>query len=171
MGTANRHEGISRWFTAGLRVRYQETDQMAVVYHSNYLNWFEIGRTEMIRQLGFNYRDMEQEGVLLPVVDAKLKFKKPACYDDEIIIFTQITAFSPLRLEYAYEIRRGRLDGEQETQGWLSSDPLPGELLVTGSTSHVWVGRNWKPARLDKKLPNLYNALDGILLKERKLQG
>nr|WP_068622453.1 MULTISPECIES: thioesterase family protein [Paenibacillus] len=164
----NKDKAISRWYMAGLRVRYQETDQMAVVYHSNYLNWFEIGRTEMIRALGFDYKGMEEEGVLLPVVDANLKFKQPARYDDQIAVFTRMTAFSPLRLGYAYEVRRLQPGEEQSKKIWENDEPLPGELLVTGSTSHVWVDLSWRPARLDKKLPNLYNALNGILLKERR---
>ncbi|RUT29530.1 acyl-CoA thioesterase [Paenibacillus zeisoli] len=166
MGTQHRGEGrSSSWFKAELRVRYQETDQMAVVYHSNYLGWFEMGRTEMIRQLGFDYRAIEQEGVLLPVIDANLQFKLPAHYDDQITVFTRVTSFSPLRLGYAYEIRR-ILPAENDIEGAIDgSEPLPGELLVTGSTSHVWVTKDWKPVRLDKKLPNLYNALDSILLR------
>lgn len=166
MDTQHRGEGRSSgWFKAELRVRYQETDQMAVVYHSNYLGWFEIGRTEMIRQMGFDYRAIEQEGILLPVIDANLQFKLPARYDDQITVFTRVTSFSPLRLSYSYEIRR-LLPSEKAAEEVLqSSGLLPGELLVSGSTSHVWVTRDWKPARLDKKLPKLYNALDSILLR------
>lgn len=166
MGTQHRGAGRSScWFKAELRVRYQETDQMGVVYHSNYIGWFEIGRTEMIRQLGFDYRAIEQEGILLPVIDANLQFKLPAHYDDQITVFTRVTSFSPLRLGYAYEIRR-LLPAENDTDEVMEdSDLLPGELLVTGSTSHVWVAKDWKPVRLDKKLPNLYNALDSILLR------
>ncbi|USB32381.1 thioesterase family protein [Paenibacillus sp. YPG26] len=166
MGTQHRGaDKSSRWFKAELRVRYQETDQMSVVYHSNYLGWFEIGRTEMIRQLGYDYRAIEQEGVLLPVIDANLQFKLPAHYDDQISVFTRVTSFSPLRLGYAYEIRRFRNAGNGSGEIIGDSDQLPGELLVTGSTSHVWVDLDWKPVRLDKKLPNLYNALDSILTR------
>ncbi|WP_433943865.1 acyl-CoA thioesterase [Paenibacillus sp. SN-8-1] len=166
MGTQHRGEGrSSHWYKAELRVRYQETDQMAVVYHSNYLGWFEIGRTEMIRQLGFDYRAIEQEGILLPVIDANLQFKLPARYDDQITVFTRVTSFSPIRLGYTYEIRRLQ-HGEKEINEVIEdTELLSGELLVTGSTSHVWVGQDWKPVRLDKKLPNLYNALDSILLR------
>ncbi|MXO78345.1 YbgC/FadM family acyl-CoA thioesterase, partial [Paenibacillus sp. OT2-17] len=80
-----------RWYGASLRVRYQESDQMGVVYHANYLNWFEIGRTEMIRQAGFNYRSMEERGVLLPVIEINAKYASPARYDDLITIYTAIT--------------------------------------------------------------------------------
>ena len=63
---------------------------MGVVYHANYLNWFEIGRTQMIREMGFTYRGMEEEGVLLPVVDLDIKYRQPARYDDLVTVFTRI---------------------------------------------------------------------------------
>ncbi|MCC3381585.1 acyl-CoA thioesterase [Paenibacillus farraposensis] len=150
-----------RWYGAQLRVRYQETDQMGVVYHANYLNWFEIGRTEMIRQAGFNYRTIEERGVLLPVVEINAKYASPARYDDMITIYTAITDFSRLRLNYTYEIRRVTADQHQNDTGkvWTQTDTLPGELLVTGSSRHVWVNSEWKPVRLDQALPELHSVL------------
>ncbi|MCJ8010183.1 acyl-CoA thioesterase [Paenibacillus sp. KQZ6P-2] len=154
-----------RWYTASVRVRYQESDQMGVVYHANYLNWFEIGRTEMIRELGISYRSMEDQGVLLPVTDLDMKFSQPARYDDEITIFTRMTAFSKLRIGYAYEVRR--LSDEERgllfQKQYSEEHELPGELLVSGSTSHVWVNREWQPVRLDKGAPGLYIALEQSL--------
>lgn len=152
---------LGRWYTASVRVRYQESDQMGVVYHANYLNWFEIGRTEMIRELGITYRSMEEQGVLLPVTDLDMKFSQPARYDDRITIFTRMTAFSKLRIKYAYEVRRlsEEESGRLHEQIYLAGQEMPGELLVSGSTSHVWVNREWQPARLDKAAPGLYDAL------------
>ncbi|MWV44017.1 YbgC/FadM family acyl-CoA thioesterase [Paenibacillus sp. HJL G12] len=153
---------LGRWYEASVRVRYQESDQMGVVYHANYLNWFEIGRTEMIRELGITYRSMEDQGVLLPVIDLDMKFSQPARYDDEITIFTRMTSFSKLRIGYAYEVRR--LSEEERRQlgqkRLLEGPELPGELLVSGSTRHVWVNRQWQPVRLDKSAPDLYEALE-----------
>lgn len=152
---------LSRWYTTSLRVRYQESDKMAVVYHANYLNWFEIGRTEMIRELGISYRSMEDEGLFLPVTELDMKFVQPARYDDMITIFTRMTRFTKLRIEYNYEIRR-LSEQEQETftgNGYKIGAELPGELLVTGSTQHVWLNRDWQPVRLDKHSPALYAAL------------
>ncbi|UNL96180.1 thioesterase [Paenibacillus polymyxa] len=146
-----------RWYGAPLRVRYQESDQMGVVYHANYLNWFEIGRTEMIRQAGFNYRSMEDRGVLLPVIEINAKYASPARYDDLVTIYTAITDFSRLRLNYTYEVRR--VTDEEHQKVWTEADTLPGELLVTGSTRHVWLNTDWKPVRLDQALPELYTAL------------
>lgn len=131
----------STWFNYPLRVRYQETDQMGVVYHANYLNWFEIGRTEMIRQIGMSYQSIEGNGLLLPVVEADLKFRSPAKYDDEIIICTRIESYTNVRLSFLSEIRRGE------------------ELLVSGGTRHIWVNRDWKPARIDKAAPELYELI------------
>ncbi|GAB6988480.1 acyl-CoA thioesterase [Paenibacillus pini] len=162
MGKELQKLEMSRWFTTDLRVRYQESDQMGVVYHANYLNWFEIGRTEMIRELGITYRSMEEQGILLPVIELDMKFKQPARYDDHITIFTRITNFTKLRISYSYEIRRLTPDQYTHIQSsagkWLG-DELPGDLLVTGTTGHVWLNREWRPIRLDSVAPNLYNAL------------
>lgn len=162
----------SPWYGTTFRVRYQETDQMGVVYHANYLNWFETGRTEMFRQLGFTYHNMEEQGVMLPVTAADLQFKSPARYDDLILVYARLTTFSALRVIYEYEIRR-LPQGGQATTGHPASYPgtgaplygeiPPGELLVTGSTSHVWVKRDWKPTRLDRALPELFHAITGTL--------
>src|ERR1035438_3992445 len=74
-----------------LRVRYAETDQMSVVHHSNHLVWFEVGRVELLRQLGFSYLEMEQDGMNLPVVEVKCRYKHPARYDDELTIRTRLS--------------------------------------------------------------------------------
>lgn len=131
----------SPWFEHTLRVRYQETDQMGVVYHANYLNWFEIGRTELIRSLGMPYQAIEAKGLLLPVIEAELKFRMPAKYDDIIAIRTRIEEYTNVRLHFSSQIVRGE------------------ELLVSGGTRHVWLNHHWKPARIDKAAPELYALL------------
>ncbi len=140
---------------------------MAVVYHANYLNWFEMGRTEFIRQFGFTYRDMEERGVLLPVTDLEVKYKRPALYDDWIAVFTRVLQFSPLRLQFQYEIRKwNNAEGasiDEMEKAWPDGRERPGELLVTGTSSHAWVTKEMKPVRLDKTLPELYNILKGQL--------
>ncbi|MCM3131596.1 acyl-CoA thioesterase [Paenibacillus polysaccharolyticus] len=165
-------ESNGNWYTARLRVRYQESDQMGVVYHANYLNWFEIGRTEMIRQMGYTYRKMEEQGLLLPVTGLDVKYHKPARYDDEIMIFTRIAAFSGLRLNYEYDIRRvsevpdaSLAVGERVCS---HDELLPGERLVTGSTQHVWVNADWKPVRLDKAASELYSVLEKVWLSGKE---
>ncbi|UQZ83135.1 Acyl-CoA thioester hydrolase YbgC [Paenibacillus konkukensis] len=134
----------SPWFEFTIRVRYQETDQMGVVYHANYLNWFEIGRTELIRSLGMPYQTIEECGLLLPVIDAELKFRQPAKYDDIVTIRTRVEEYTHLRMRFASEIRRGE------------------ELLVTGGTRHIWLNRDWKPTRIDKAAPELYKLLQKL---------
>ncbi|WNR43350.1 acyl-CoA thioesterase [Paenibacillus roseipurpureus] len=135
-----------RWHQSQLRVRYEETDQMGVVYHANYLTWFEIGRTELIRDLGYPYRKIEEKGLLLPVTEAELKFKRPARYDDLIGIYTRVSQTGSVRLQFSYEIRR-ILEGEPE------------ELLVTGTSHHVWVNPSWKPVRIEKEAPDLWQVI------------
>lgn len=141
------------WQAHQLRVRYAETDQMGVVYHVNYMNWFEVGRTEWIRSLGIQYRSLEEQGLLLPVVEANIQYQRPARYDDEIAVYTRLDSWTSVRLEFQYEIRRAAL-----SEG-LHEEPT-GELLVTGSTKHVWVNRQWRPARIDKASPELFQLLE-----------
>jgi acyl-CoA thioester hydrolase len=143
-----------RWFQHEIRVRYQETDQMGVVYHANYLNWLEIGRTEMIREAGMPYRLLEEKGLLLPVIEAELKFRAPARYDDRIRIYTMVEEFNALRIHFRSEVRR--IDGESNQAG----EAPVGELLVSGGTKHIWVSREWRPVRIDREAPDLYEILN-----------
>lgn len=126
-----------------IRVRYQETDQMKVVYHANYFTWFEVGRTEMIRQLGISYKNMEEKGVLLPVVHVSCDFKQSAKYDDELIIKTKLSKYTGLRMEFEYEIYRSKDD----------------RLIAKGTTKHVWIDTDYKPVRLDKVVPEIHNKI------------
>jgi acyl-CoA thioester hydrolase len=115
-----------------LRVRYAETDQMGVVHHANYLVWMEVGRVELIRARGCNYKDLEREGLFLSVVGASCRYIYPAKYDEEIIVETQIVAANHRVVEFGYEIR--------SDEG--------GKLLAEGATKHVWLNREWRPTRL-----------------------
>jgi acyl-CoA thioester hydrolase len=111
---------------ARVRVRYAETDQMGVVYHANYLVWFEVGRVEHIRQLGLDYKSMEiEEGCLIAVVEATARYKAPARYDDELIVRTRIAHLRGPILVFDYKIHR-------------ATDDL---LLCEGSTTHIAVDR------------------------------
>jgi len=107
-----------------IRVRYAETDKMGVVYHSNFIVWFEIGRVEMLRQLGFRYRDMERDDDChIAVADVKVRFKAPARYDDEILIRTKLKNVRDSLLQFGYEILRAE----------------DGMLLAEGETTHIVV--------------------------------
>src|SRR5579862_9152675 len=90
-----------------LRVRYAETDQMGVAYHSNHFIWFEVGRVELMRQLGFSYKEMEQkDDCHMPVVDARCRYRVPALYDEEIIVRTYLKNVRESMAQFAYELRR-----------------------------------------------------------------
>ncbi len=124
--------------TTTIRVRYAETDQMGVVYHSNYFIWFEVGRVELLRQLGFTYKEMErQDQCFIAVVDARCRFRAPARYDDEITIRTHLKNARESLIHFAYEAVRendGALLAEGETthivtDAKLNKRPLPEKYL------------------------------------------
>ncbi|MGD0802157.1 MAG: thioesterase family protein [Terracidiphilus sp.] len=112
--------------TTQIRVRYAETDQMGVVYYANYLVWFEVGRVELLRSLGFSYRQLEAEhGCILPVIEARCRYRASARYDDEILIETRPAMLRGSVLKFAYRILRKGADGAEAT------------LLAEGETVHV----------------------------------
>lgn len=134
-------------FETIVRVRYQETDQMGVVYHANYLTWFEIGRTEFIRSAGYPYAQFESRGILLPVVNLNMQFKAPARYDDEVLIRTNVKKFSGVRITFGYTILH------KHSQ----------QLLVTGETEHVWVNDQFRPINLNKAWPEVANLITSFV--------
>jgi acyl-CoA thioester hydrolase len=97
-----------------IRVRYQETDPMGLLHHANYFTYFEIGRTELLRAAGGNYRKMEEEGMFVVVVKAECRYRRPARYDDLLTIRTTVARVTPARIEHEYQILR---DGEQLAVG------------------------------------------------------
>jgi acyl-CoA thioester hydrolase len=117
-------------------VRYAETDQMGVVYHSNYFVWFEVGRTDLLRSAGSTYRDLEKDGVFLPVIEAHCDYKQPARYDDDLEIRTTGTLMSPARVAFTYEVVR----------------PTDRQTVATGRTLHAAVDRNGRPCRLPDRI-------------------
>ncbi|MFA7503004.1 MAG: thioesterase family protein [Anaerovoracaceae bacterium] len=134
---------MSNWFTTSLRVRYKETDQMGVVYHSNYFVWFDIARTELIRSVNISFQDMEDSGLLMPVIDVNCQYRVPAKCDDVLLIKVKISRYTNLRMNFVYEVIR-----EADNQ-----------LLATGETKHVFIDRNFKPRRLDKEIPEYHGKM------------
>ncbi|HSW36630.1 MAG TPA: thioesterase family protein [Candidatus Limnocylindrales bacterium] len=128
-----------------IRVRYKDTDQMGVVYHANYLVWFEIGRTELMRRLGMLYRELEKSNLFLPVLKAYCEYKIPARYDDQLTVLTRIESLQSVRLTFAYEIRR------------------EGKLLAKGYTEHAFINEVGRPVVLRKLSPFLWNRLTKAL--------
>ena len=91
-----------------IRVRYAETDQMGFVHHANYLVYFEMGRTELLRASGLDYRAIEEKGYYLVVAKVNVRYRKPARYDDELVLTTRVSRVTPVRVEHAYQLTRGR---------------------------------------------------------------
>jgi len=119
-----------------LRVRYAETDKMGVVYHANFVIWFEVGRVELLRQLGFEYRSMEKDdNCHIPVVDLRVRYKAPALYDDEIVVRTRLANARQSLLHFSYEVFRA---GDQT-------------LLATAETTHMIVDDNFHRSSLTEK--------------------
>ncbi len=127
-----------------LRVRYAETDQMGVVYHSNFIVWFEVGRVEMMRQLGFTYNEMEQqEGQHLAVADVRCRYKAPARYDELLVIRTHLMNVRDSLVHFGYEILRDE----------------DGTLLAEGESVHLVLDRDFKRTRLSPRyLPAFLKA-------------
>ncbi|NND15041.1 MAG: acyl-CoA thioesterase [Eudoraea sp.] len=91
--------------TISFRIRYSETDQMGIVYHGNYLQYLEMGRVEWLRAMGISYKQMEEDGIKLPVISVGLKYLKSAAYDDLITVVTKIKKLPQVRIEFDYEIK------------------------------------------------------------------
>jgi acyl-CoA thioester hydrolase len=129
-----------------LRVRYAETDQMGVVYHSNHFIWFEIGRVELLRQLGFSYRDMEsKDGRFIAVAEAKCRYRFPVRYDEEVLVRTQLLNVRDSVVHFGYELRRA----------------TDGALLAEGETTHIVTDSEMKVAALPQKYLQAFRAAVG----------
>lgn len=129
-----------------IRVRYAETDQMGVVYHANHFVWFEIGRVELLRQLGFSYRDMErQDNCFIAVVDARCRYKAPAHYDDEIVIRTWLKNIRESVIHFGYELIRSK----------------DGALLAEGETTHIVADAEMRKTALPEKYMKVFREAAG----------
>ena len=133
-------ESSQRHTTSSVRVRYAETDQMGVVYHSNYLIWFEIGRTDWLRATGWTYREMEAEGIQLPVIEVHCEYRTGARYDDDVEIQTRAQKVSAVRVQFDYKATR-RADGA---------------LLATGYSVHAVVDGTGRPQRMPARVKDLF---------------
>ena len=123
-----------------VRVRYAETDQMGVVYYANYFVWFEVGRTDLLRNAGWTYREMEAGGISLPVIEAHCEYKQAAKYDDDLEIRTAGTLLSPVRLAFSYEVIR----------------PADSLTVATGRTVHASIDRRGRPCRLPDRVKGFF---------------
>jgi acyl-CoA thioester hydrolase len=122
--------------TSTIRVRYAETDKMGVVYYANYFVWFEVARADLLRSLGWSYRDMEHGGVTLPVIEAQCEYTRPARYDDELEVRAEGRLLSPIRMEFSYQVR-----------------VLPeGVVAASGKTVHAALDQTGRPCKLPDRV-------------------
>jgi acyl-CoA thioester hydrolase len=133
-----------------IRVRYAETDRMGVVYHTNYIIWFEIGRTEFCRSAGIPYRQMEDEGILIPVTGVDCLYRRPARYDDGVKIRTRMGEVGSRGLTFFYEI--------------LGED---GSLLAEGSTRHLFTDTASRPIQIPEKVRETFAKFVGAKKPDR----
>lgn len=126
-----------------VRVRYAETDQMGIVYYANYFVWFEVGRTDLLRQAGWSYREMEAEGFSLPVIETGCRYVQPARYDDELDVTTRGVLLSPVRVRFDYQIVR-------------VSDARP---LASGHTVHGSLDTTGRPCRLPDHVRAIFTLM------------
>jgi acyl-CoA thioester hydrolase len=127
-----------------VQVRYAETDQMGVVYHANYLIWMELGRTKLIEDLGFNYAEIEKDGILSPVVDLNINYKTPVRYGEKALVKTWVEDYDGIRITYAYEIYNEE-----------------NKLAVSGQSKHVCVKKeSFRPISIRRMFPDWHEAYE-----------
>lgn len=129
-----------------IEVRYAETDKMGVVYHANYLIWMELGRTQLINDLGFNYAKIEADGILSPVIDIKASYKKPLTYGETATVHTWVEDYNGLKITYGYEIYNEK-----------------NELAVTGTSDHVCVKKDsFRPISIRRSFPDWHETYERV---------
>ncbi len=139
---------MSDYSETTVRVRYAETDQMGVVYHGNYFTWFEVGRVELCRQLGFEYRRMEiEDDSFIVVAEAQCRYKRPARFDEVLVVRTRLSNSQRRTIRFKYEI----------------VNQSSGELIATGETTHVICDKVGRPKSLPEKYRKYFAAdhIDG----------
>lgn len=129
-----------------LKVRYVETDKMGIVHHSNYYAWFEVGRGEFILESGMSYRELEENGIMMPLVETYCKYIEGAKYEDNIIIETFIKELTPVKVIFNYNVIR-----EED-----------GKLLAKGATTQAFVNNDFKIINLKRKYPDVWERMDKL---------
>jgi acyl-CoA thioester hydrolase len=141
--SSNNHRAFNE---TRLRVRYAETDQMGVVYHSNHLIWFEVGRVELMRQMGFSYRDMERDDErFIAVAEVTCRYRAPVYYDDEVLIRTRLKTVRESVVVFSYELVRADNNA----------------LVAEGETTHIVTDAKMKVAALPEKYLTAFRAAIG----------
>lgn len=134
-----------------IKVRYAETDQMGIVYHANYAVWLEIGRTNLLENLGFSYSEIEDMGYLSPVVSLNITYNTPLKYGDTAVVITKLSKVTPIKTVYSYLI-------------YKEDENLDEKPCIVASTTHCIVSKkDFKPVNQKKELPELYKAYSQAL--------
>lgn len=132
-----------------LVVRYAETDKMGIVHHSNYFVWFEVARTELIKEVGISYSEIENRlGVYLPLISCGCEFKKPCFYEERVKVSAKVNNLTPVRIKFYYEVKKD------------------GVVCARGYTEHAFVDKNFRPINLEKKNKELFNLFKTLLEKD-----
>lgn len=126
--------------------RYSETDQMGIVHHSNYAVWFEAGRTDFLKHVGFAYTSIEARGVLTPLYEMNCRYKSPARYEDEILVLTSLKSISRVRLCFTYQVYNAQTSN----------------ILAEGETMHAWTDKSLRPVNAEKTIPEIYSVLSKL---------
>ncbi len=129
-------------FETKITARYAETDQMGVIHHAVYPVWYEVARTDFIKAFGISYSQMEQMGIMLPLIELSCNYKKPAHYEDELTIKVHISLLTHVKIEFTYEIFN-----------------VNGELIHVGSTLHAWTNLELKPISMKKQFPEIFHLI------------
>ena len=130
---------MSKPYIHRVRVRYADVDRMGVAYHSRYLEWFEAARTEMLREMGLPYKQLEDRGFLLPVIEVSCAYRAPARYDETVEIRTELRAANRIKIELTYEVRNAE----------------SAAVLAAGRTLHCFTNPQGRPVRADPSVIEL----------------
>lgn len=132
------------------RAQYYETDQMGIIHHSNYIRWFEEARLHFMDEIGLSYAKIEEMGILIPVLSVDCQYKTMVHYNDIVDIYTRIIKFNGVKMTIAYRV----------------VDHVTGEIRCTGETSHAFLNREYRPVRLKREYPDLYELFISHLAVE-----
>jgi acyl-CoA thioester hydrolase len=132
-----------------IKVRYAETDMMGIVHHSRYYPWFELARTEFIKNAGMSYAEIEKNGVLLPLVETHARYIKPLKFEDEVAVITHMTKLRGASCEFGYEVYKGY------------------ELCTTGRTLHAITDPQFRPFNLKKNKPEIWELFSSLVWTEK----
>ncbi|MCQ2442948.1 MAG: acyl-CoA thioesterase [Oscillospiraceae bacterium] len=132
------------------RAKYYETDQMAIVHHSNYIRWFEDARIDWMRQIGLDFREIEQRGIVVPVVSVSCQYKSMTHFNEDVAIYATLTQFNGIRFAFSYEVR----------------DVATGALRATGTSEHCFL-KGERIVNLKRVEPEIYRLFEPYVAKNQ----